>query len=480
MALTQIDKNTFIHRPTGYEQKSSSKKVKLRDVRVLSTDDTIKTTISAIPTLTQPKDYYKLINFFKETPELISVILALVTDIVPGKYTITAIDGKSDTLAQKHARQFIEDNMLIQKLRMAIIDKFVYGNGFLVINKVDDSVITKCLDNPNYEVKELGYELKQLREFVDEVSYKNTKIQYLPAHHVSIYAEDDYGEKIKYKQTVSNKHIIFDSDEVIQFKDIPIDGKLFGYSRIYSIKSELQMLWAAKNYVGKFFDNNGTPSLAFVLENTKPGSDEYKSFVKQLEELKNAENKQRNMVFTNKVVVERLNDISKDMQFQGLMQYITSLVSMIYQVPLTRLGMSAGGNAEEATLTHQGYYRNISSQQDEFEEILNTQLFIPLLHCKIRFDREYKEDEIREISVLKTKLDILEQMVRNKFITTDAAGKQALGYLGLSEEYQPSEDEQKENDPQVQYMQGQMKKIDKEDEPAQNDKKNKTPTKYKK
>ena len=164
------------------------------------------------------------------------------------------------------------------------------------------------------------------------------------------------------------------------------------------------MLWAIKNYIGAFFDNNGTPNYAFIMEGTNPNSEAAKALKAQLQEIK-VNKKQSNILIYNKAVIQKLNDFTKDMEFGNLIKYLTSLFAMTYQMPPSRYGAADGGNAEGTTLTNQGYYRQISSDQDGVEKILNSQIFIPFFNVKLKFNRSYKEDETREVTNLKTKYD---------------------------------------------------------------------------
>ncbi|MDK2978928.1 MAG: hypothetical protein PWP52_1642 [Bacteroidales bacterium] len=475
MVFEQIDRNTYIQRPI-YEFKEA-KKPKTKELKILTNNEENQTLVSiGAPIVNQPTGYWQLIDYVKKTPELISPIEALVTDSVSG-FDFELVNPNDSQRKIEHAHQFCLRNNLLQQLRNAQRDRYIYGNGYLVISKIDDSEIKEVINNSVYEMKSLDYEFKEFREFVDELSYKNATITYLPATTVSIFVEDKFGHSIKYKQVVGTNSITFNDKDVIHFRDIEYDGKLFGYSRIYSLKSEIQMLWFAKDYLGRYFDNNATPNLLFISPNLKPNSPQYMDFVKQLEDLKKQENKQRNLLSTSEVKIERLNDLNTNMQFKELLDYVTSLIAMTYQVPPTRVGVAGSANGEAVTLTNQGYYRNISSTQDYLEEILNTQLFIPLLGVKGKLKRDYKEDMQREAAINKSKLDAIEQMIRTNMITREAGAKLAMSFMGFSEQDIPTEEALVEKSNQ--YLQNQKSETDLLDAPQQHERTNKTPKKFK-
>jgi len=471
MVFIKLDRNTFIHRPIYETKEPISHENLLKPVRVLSNNIEYQNyTPTTMPSNNQPTQYSKLIDLFKETAQLISIIKAIVTDILSDGYIFESLT--SSELPENRALKFCKLNNFRNIMEKVLLDYFIYGNGFIVINVVTDDQIKSVLNTSKYEMKDV-FEFKEAKIIIDEISFKNVRIQHLPAQTVSIYSNDDYGEDIVYKQTVGLKTILFNASEVIHFKDVDIDGKLYGYSRLYSMKSEIQTLWNATNYIGKFFDNNGTPNLLFKLIKSKYGSPEYNDLLVQLKELKKSENKQKNLVFAgNDIDVIKLNDINKDMQFENLLKYITSVMAMGYQMPSTRYGASTGGNAEEATLTNQGYYRNISSYQSKLENDLNVQLFNPFFNCDIKFNRYSKEDQIRQINIDKSMTDVAEQRLRLGLWNADAAQY----YLGISNsELGDSKKDLNISNLENNYMQNQKSKSDLQDEPIQNSKKLRTP-----
>jgi hypothetical protein len=474
MVLKQLDKNTYIHRP-NYEVKSISNK--LQPVRTLSNNEDYRTLVPlGSPIINQPINYWTLVEYVKKTPELISPIEALVTDTI-SEFEFELLNPNDSPKKLDYAREFCLRNHLLQQSRNAFRDRHIYGNGLLVINTVSDDEIKSVLNTNGYEYKETDYEFKEYRKFVDEISYKNAIIKYMPAVTVSAIPEDKFGEDIKYKQVVGTESMTFDAKDIIHFKDVEYDGKIYGYSRIYSLKSEIQMLWNAKDYLGRFFDNNGTPNILFIAPNMKPNSPDYNNFVKQVEDMKKAEHKQKNMLSTSELKVEKLNGMDDGMQFRELLDYVTSLIAMTYQVPPTRVGIAGSANGEAVTLTNQGYYRRVATDQDYFEEQMNSQFFIPYLGVRVKLKRDYKEDLQREAIINKTKLDAIEQLIRAKLITREAGAKLAARFMNFTEDEIPTDEEVEAE--QVaesnQFMQGQQKKTNLEDAPQQHEKQNKKP-----
>lgn len=480
MSFEQIDKNTYIQRPT-VEVKGRTPSLKnIREVtttQVLTNnlENSLITRFSSSSFINQPDGYTTLINYLKSSGELLAIIDALPTDILSDGHKF--IGSESNV---KIAEEFYNKNNFDMSLHKWLNDTFLYGNGFLVKNFITETQIKSVINKytNGFETKEFDKLSLEIKEYADELASKNVVVQHLPAITVSIFALDKYGNEIIYKQKVGTEEEKFTANEVIHLKDIDIDGKLWGYSRLYSIKSELQTLAFIKDYYGLYFENNATPDKLFIAKNMKFGTPEHKDALLQLQEMKKPENKRKNLLVLSDWDIKDLNTNANDKQFENLWKSLISLIAMTYEMPASRYGGTMNATAEEATLSNQGYYRNISSWQDKIENVLNRQLFLPVFNVEIKFNRNYKEDEIRETIILKTKTDIAEQRMRMKLWTRESAAN----FLEIKTEEMPTDEEIESDKEELanQYMQGQVKDIVKQDEHIQHEKKNHTPKSKKK
>lgn len=469
---------------TKYETKGRAPNVLSRiksfiTKKPLSNDTTAIVPIYAgnhsIDTTIQPDKYKQLVNYIKTSGELLSIIDAMVTDILSDGYKFVGDESKI-----KLAEKFFDENNLDIQLYKWVTDAFIYGNGFAVVNFITETEIKSLIGSHvgEYETKSINDTYYELKEYADEVAKKNLMVQVIPASTVSIYSEDKFGESIKYKQTVGLDSVTFDASEIIHIKDIDLDGQLFGYSRIYSIISELQTLAFTKDYFGLFFSNNATPDKIFIAENMVYGSDEYKDFVRQLADFKNPKNKRKILLALNKIEVKDLNNDAGAKSFSDLIKDFVALIAMTYQMPPSRLGGSAKTTAEEATLSNQGYYRNISSWQDKIEKIWNRQVFKPVFGVEIRFNRNYREDELREVTIKKSMCDVVQQLLDNKLIDRKVVPKLLGNVLNLKETEFITEEPEQEHLVAGTYMQQNVTDLDLQDENTRKERLNHSPKAY--
>ena len=483
MSLDKYDNNTYIHYGK-FETKGRTPSVSKNIKRITTTQPLSNNTdylwlgrgISTAAIVSQPDEYTKLMNYIKTSPELIAVITAFVTDILSdGHY----FEGNESNV--KQAEEFFSKNNMESTLYQWLVDVLIYGNGFLVKNFITETQIKSVFGNTyGFETKAMDDVLYEMKEFVDEIATKNMSLQYMPAFTVSIFSKDKFGNEIIYKQNVGTNSVQFDSSEVVHLKDIDLDGKLYGYSRIYSIKSELQTLAFTKDYFGLYFENNATPDKIFIGKNMKFNSEEHKDFVVQLQDLKKPENKRKNLLALSDIDVMDMNVSGNSKEFAELMKDYTSLIAMTYQMPPSRYGGTVKATAEEATLSNQGYYRNVSSWQDKVEVNLNRQLWLPIFDVKLKFNRNYKEDEQREVLIQKTKVDIVQQLLDKNLIKKDVVPKLLGRSLNLEEkDFNTEEDElDTQVNPDDKFMQRNFKDRDALDENERKEKINHTPKKY--
>jgi hypothetical protein len=437
-----------------------------KDQHVLVNEDhTIDSGISGKNILmSQPDGYQNLMFYFKINPEVLAIVNAYVTDILSDGHIFK---GKDSDI--KEAEEFYNKVNFTEILTQFLFDAFIQGNGMAVINFVSDNDISNFIGKSVKYSAKSDYFLRAAKSFVYKNKYKYCNIQYLPASTVSVYSEDKYGNSIKYKQVVGLDNEIFDSSEVIHYKDIPVDGKLLGYSRLYAIKQEMQITMNSKDYIGRFFDNNGTPSMIFVAKDLVYGSDKHKDYVKQLKSFKESKNKNSNMLALSDTEVIKLNDIAKDMQFKELINKMTEVMAMSFQMPISRLGGSTNMSTGEAALANQGYYHSLFSDQSRMENLFNNKLWKKLFNVEWEINKPYKEDLLRDVNIEKIKTDVSEQRINKNLWTRDTAAS----YLNIKKSEMPKEEDNKDNTSQ--FMQGQIKQSDTVDKPIADKNNNKIP-----
>ena len=237
--------------------------------------------------------------------------------------------------------------------------------------------------------------------------------------------EADQHEPTNYIQRVGVNKRIFSPEEMMVFKLMPFDGRVYPFPPMEAIFSEIYLLWLiTQNYVS-WFENGGKPDNVFILPKELAGSKNHKYLIDTLKKYKKIQNKHGNLVFTGELSIERLAEAEEQMENKDLGLYLTGIIAMMYGVPVERIPFLVGKsatNGDSGGLADTGYWRKISVWQGKMEDVYNRELFVPFFGVEIRFKRGYLQDEVRETQNEMQKTQIVEQRINLGLITVEEAG----------------------------------------------------------
>lgn len=331
----------------------------------------------------KPTEYKYIDKWVKSSPETLAIIGALVTDLLGDNFYFEG--GKQ---AVNKAKKFVDDNFFKEELKKVLWDWFVYGDGYLWKGKVD------------------GYSSDE-----DILHF----VRHVPSTTMNIFLNNEKTEIAVFKQMVDGEVArSWNPDEIIHGKLITIGGKLYGWSPLTASLTEIQTISFVKDYASNFFKNGGTPDFIFSLAKETAGSPNHKYLEQMLSKYKPMTGKHGNLTLCGEVGIERVNDFKKDMEFRQLAIYLTGVLALAYGLPVSRLAAILGTEVKVSSgaddLADAAYWRSVSDKQDYWETLLNTQLFKPYFDVDIRFNRGYKQDEVREVQILMQKIDAITKM----------------------------------------------------------------------
>lgn len=389
----------------------------------------------------------------RKVPQLLGFLNLIATDIISDDIVFTPMEeGTSGRNKKKKARAFWDMNRGEDVAEETIYDFLLNGIGFNwkgMVSKVEGKeMCMEALRNIMPEVKGEALEMKA-EEVFDTLYLTNKedfvkKLRHVAASTMKINT-DEY-DVIGYTQRVGVNVKEFSKEEILVFKMMPFDGKVYPFPPMEAILSEVYLLWLiTQNYVS-FFENGGKPDNVFILPKEIAGSKNHQYLIETLKKYKKIQNKHGNLVFTGDLSVEKLMDVEHQMENKDLGLYLVSVLAMFYGVPVGRLpflvGKAAAGG-DSGGLADSGYWRKISVWQSKFESTYNRDLFIPHFGVKMKFRRGYLQDEVRETQTEMQKVQIVEQKMRLGLLTVESAGK----YLNIDpEEVKKAQKEKKDRD----------------------------------
>lgn len=370
-------------------------------------------------TTTQPFDYQKLIEIIQKTPECIGILNAMTIDICSDGYLFEGHKVRIDRV-----ERFLKQNRFKNEFRAVIFDWLMLGNGALWKGKISSEKFKEATDKiqaiTGVEFKETDFK----NYLPDEDIYQTKLLKHAPWSTMNIDLTSDRTSISGFRQVLGvEKEIRFQPEEIIHGKFMDFNGKVYGFSPIQASVNVLTTLSLIKDLNGNFFQNGGVPDWMFILPKEMAGSENVKRLEQSLRKYKAARHKHGNLVFTGEVTPIEMNKFNKDMEFRQLAIYYTGILALAFNMPLSRvasiLGAEVKVGAADSDLSEAGYWRSISSAQDYWEDLLNTQLFEPEFNVSLKFNRGYKNDEIKEAQRDAQMMTVLDMLMQRKAITPE-------------------------------------------------------------
>ncbi len=400
-----------------------------------------------------PDNNFKtFMKWARRSPQLIGFFGIIVADIVGDGLEFKPIDRKSGSDKSEKAENFWEVNDGEGVIEETIYDLLALGIGYNWLGKLDDLQLKEFCElaiketMPEIKSKDLEFKAERIMEKIknDNPEKIAKKLRHIAASTVSINS-DEY-EPTAYIQRVGVNTKEFLPKEILVFKLIPFDGKIYPLPPMESLLAEVYLIWLiTQNYIS-FFENGGKPDNVFILPKELAGSKNHKYLIDTLTKYKKIQNKHGNLVFTGDLNIEKLMEVEHQMEHKDLSLYLVSVLAMFYGIPVGRIpflvGKAAAGG-DSGGLADTGYWRKISFWQSKIEGTYNRKLWVPFFGVKMKFRRGYLQDEVRETQNEMQKTQIVEQRLNLGLITVEEAGS----YLKIDPEIvKEAQEEKKKRD----------------------------------
>jgi len=333
----------------------------------------------------------------QKTPEVVACIQAITEDIMADEWKY--IGGKKPIA---DVDDFALQSKFYKILTNAIYDLLITGNAYILKLSVRESEVKSLFSKLTKGLAsdlQVGFR-KKTRVLIQNLT-KPKDLQVLKSSTVSI-NYDETGKVESYEQLVQSERRTYLPEDIIHLSLVNVGGQPYGFSPLEPLLSDVATLILAKEYAGKYFENDGVPNFLFKMPEDNPDSRNYTLLKKELKELKKKEEKFRNLVLTGKVDVEQLQKFNKDMEYAKLIQHFTQIILIGYGVPSHRINFTLTDKqvGSQINRAYEGYYKKISFMQKIIEIMLNTELFHRYWKVKLKFNRSYKIDEMREAQII--------------------------------------------------------------------------------
>jgi len=339
-----------------------------------------------------------LYRVVKGSPEVMACIQAIVEDIMADGWKFYGTDDKKI----EEANKFSKEVGFYKILTNAVWETILTGNSYLLKLSVNESEIKEIITEMSKEMLK-EYKAKKLTktkvaELVKQKTEKPKDIQLLKSSTMTI-NYDETGVISSYQQRVGGNTRVYLPEDIIHISLVNVGGEPYGFSPLEPLLSDIATLIYAKEYAGKYFENDGAPAFIFNMPNENPESPNYKNFLAQLQKLKKTRDKFKSIVTTGEINSQQIIKFNKDLEYEKLIKHFTNIVLSALGVPAKRINMifekdTASGNARD----FEGYYKRINFLQRIIADKLNSELWT-YFDAEMRFNEAYKLDEMREAQI---------------------------------------------------------------------------------
>jgi HK97 family phage portal protein len=342
-----------------------------------------------------------LYEVVKQSPEVMGSINAIVEDVMSDGWKY--IGSKS---AISKAEKFALQSRFYKILTNAIFELITTGNAYILKLSLNDENIkslTTRITSKNPElIKELALgkiKASAVYELIDSEFSIPKDLQVLKSSTIKI-SYDETGKVASFIQEVRGAKRVFRPQDIIHLSLINVGGEPYGFSPLEPLLSDLATLIFAKNFAGKFFENDGLPSFLINMPEDFPDSPNYKKLKQELKELQNKANKFRGLLTTGKTEVQVIEKFQKDMAYSELIKHFTQIVLIAIGVPAYRINWQSDKQAgTQVNRAMEGYYKKLAFLQKLIEESLNVDLF-EVFNVELKFNAVYKVDMMRQAQIV--------------------------------------------------------------------------------
>lgn len=323
----------------------------------------------------KPTSVVELKSEVLKSPEILSRVLTITDDVLPGYDIVCEDDSVRDSVMLT-----LEKNSFFKKLHSSYIDSLVSGDGYLepvfVREKDIDTLLSNLTNGNIYKDLLLPSDQSIIKKKILKQNpelYEPSQISWLDCNKIfKMY--DKHGNIIGYKQILQGQQVAqWDAEGLINLDNYNVNSEVYGFTPLLSYLDDLVTLKNTKQHVNNFFENNGVPDTIISLKNSSGPKDP--AYLKLQEMMRERRDKHMrgSLVTSGELVVEELTK-NKDMDFQMLLNYLQDNIDLIWRIPPQKLrGTSA--KTRDANAVLRPYYARIKKEQKFIEDVLNSKFF---------------------------------------------------------------------------------------------------------
>lgn len=334
------------------------------------------------------------------SPESQTVIDGHASDIC-GTYHFEPL-GKSSTGKTRVMRaEKFDTRIEYGKIRKAMVrDALVTGEGFGYISELSKEQIRMLFREFN-QYMPLDSEYLRARS-VCPIDSRTMAVQH------NQFQKTGYVQSLFATNGILTQEKVYDLKQIMHLTfDVP-SGKVEGWTPLFSLPLHLELIWLLWSNQYDFQEKGNHPDLVVLAEKLRANSPEYKQLDNTLQAYNSPGNsKHGTLLLTgDKFQLQQLERMDT-LQFKEVDMFVMSLIASVFHYPQNRLPFKTEQAAKDKDTSggkEQFYYSIVDQKQKILNDLENSMLWEPYFGVRLVQNKNYKHDEIQEVTVQQIKL----------------------------------------------------------------------------
>ena len=355
----------------------------------------------------KPNSVTELRDEVLASPEILSRILTIIDDVLPGYEIICEDEG----LKKRVEDTLVKENFF-RELHSSFLDYLMTGDGYLepvfVKEKDIDIIFSNLQLIDSYKSYLQPLDWKEIKDGVLKQNpelYEPTTINWLIADR--IYKKYDiHGNITGYKQLLNGQvAATWNKNDLINLSSYKAKSEIYGFTPLLSYLDDLVLLKDTKLYIKNFFENNGMPDYIISMKNSSGPNDPSFKKLKEMMKKRREDKMRGSLVSSGELFVQALTQ-TKDMDFPMLLDYLGKNLDLIWRIPPQKLQGTSSKSRDSNTVLRP-YYNRIRKEQKFIEDVLNS-VFFPhfgkgeMGKVKIKLSNASSVDQVTDVTYLST------------------------------------------------------------------------------
>lgn len=339
----------------------------------------------------------RLMLLMLRTPELVGMLLDIGNDVIDD-YEFEHVNEASNGSGRnriKRAEDWVDSANFDETMLETFLDIICTGEGFAFLGTQVQKILDGLSNKPRMKAMAL-----------DEGWFNPP---FRTAASTTMIVRHDNVNVTGYTQVVSGDQTQYDLASFMRFTFAKVNGRVEGYTPVYSIPLHLELLWLLWVNQLDLQQKGNMPDYFVIAESLKSNTVAFKELETKLKSYNYPGNSKHGITLLadSEYSIEKM-ERDTTLQFEDVGKAVTSVIASLFQYPKGRLNVKtkeAASDKDNKGESEKAYWKNVNKWQNRLARVLNSQLFVPFFGVRIKFNKQYLHDAVVENTAVSLRLN---------------------------------------------------------------------------